>query len=120
MSRSTWASSHSQTIGNTCVGCGYASTSTMSAPPAVNVVVKFGGVISYFYFLTDCLYARHQYLFTKMKAVVTDRRAGYKTSVRGQNFERDLSVIPSSYEYLTAVGNSESISANTMRCQYDG
>jgi|SRR5882762_8232605 len=114
MSRSTWAISHSQTIGNTCVGCGYASTSTMSAPPAVNVVVKLGGLISYFDFLTDCLHARHQYLITKMKAIVTDHRAGCETSVRSQNFQRDLSVIPSSYEYLTAVGNSESISAKTM------
>ena len=92
----------------------------MSAPPAVNVVAKFGGIISYFDFLTDCLHARHQYLITKMKAVLTDHRAGCETSVRNQNLQRNLSVIPSSYEHLTAVGNPEFISANTMRCQYGG
>ena len=57
MSRSTWAISYSQTIGNIYVGCGYASTLTMSTRPAVNVVVKFGKIISYFDFLTDCLHA---------------------------------------------------------------
>ena len=57
MSRRTWAISYLQTIGNIYVGCGYASTLTMSTRPAVNVVVKFGKIISYFDFLTDCLHA---------------------------------------------------------------